>query len=264
MLFEGNYSISGQGIVFIKGGPEVINYDHEYLMQTTGIQITPESGVYEIFVYKYEVAIATTETIGGFKSINVNNITQKSYVSIDSSNNQAYIDVVPCVTLDLDFPGYEQTLITLTTEQADLLRKNYYIKFRNLEGVIFSKSLKESSSPMDTFYSVYTIQTSSTDHIVLLLCLSRIGTNLWVNYKEIGKTNHSLTISQGSVNKTFDGSKDITIEIESGSSVDKTSIANALGLNISQLNNLIEIAKIASVSTVDGVQCITAPGFNEV
>ena len=264
MLLENNYSISGQGIVFINGGYGVVNYDHEYLMQTAGIQITAESGVYEIFVYKYEAAAATAETIGGFKSVNINSATQKSYVSIESSNKQAYIDVIPCVTLDLDFPGFEQTLITLTTEQADLLRKNYYIKFRNQQEIIFSKSLEQSNAPIDTFYAVYTIQSGSDDHTVLLLCLSRLANNLWVNSKQIGTTNHSLTISQGSVNKTFDGSKDITVEIESGSTVDKTSIANALGLNVSQLNNLIEIAKIASVSTVDGVQCITAPGFNEV
>lgn len=50
----------------------------------------------------------------------------------------------------------------------------------------------------------------------------------------------------------------------SGGSVTKDQIAATLGLTTPQLDNLIEIAKISSVTDIDGVKCITAPGFNEV
>lgn len=50
----------------------------------------------------------------------------------------------------------------------------------------------------------------------------------------------------------------------SGGSVTKDQIAATLGLTTQQLDNLIEIAKVSSVTEVNGVKCITAPGFNEV
>lgn len=41
-------------------------------------------------------------------------------------------------------------------------------------------------------------------------------------------------------------------------------IALLSGLNSTQIQNLVDAAKIISVTSVDGVQCLTAPGFNEV
>lgn len=59
---------------------------------------------------------------------------------------------------------------------------------------------------------------------------------------------------------------DILASVATGLSAEEVTklIALLSGLNSTQIQNLVDAAKIISVTSVDGVQCLTAPGFNEV
>lgn len=78
----------------------------------------------------------------------------------------------------------------------------------------------------------------------------------------LSEEEYAQLVDEGRVDPTMVyyilGTSDNRIEME----VTATMIATALGLTTDQLDNLVKIAKIATVTDVNGVSCLSAPGFN--